>query len=75
MGGNKIQRDGARRIIIMGFPELADNHLELNRTEDVPLVEFMYLAFSRMPGETESYHRRHLCFCDVFRELINSLVC
>ena len=73
MGGNKIQRDGARRIIIMGFPELADNHLELSRTEDVPLVEFMYLVFSRIPGE--SYRGRHLCFCDVFRELINSLVC
>ena len=58
MGGNKIQRDGARRIIIMGFPELADNHLELNRTEDVPLVEFMYLAFSRMPGES---YRSDIC--------------
>ena len=45
--------------------------------EDVPLVEFMYLVFKRMPGE--SYRRRLrsllLCFCDVFRELINSLVC
>ena len=25
--------------------------------EDVPLVEFMYLVFTHMPGETESYHR------------------
>ena len=45
--------------------------------EDVPLVEFMYLVFTRMPGE--SYRRRLrsllLCLCDVFRTLINSLVC
>ena len=37
----------------------------------------MYLVFTRMPGE--SYHRRLrsllLCLCDVFRALINSLVC
>ena len=45
--------------------------------EDVPLVEFMYLSFTRVPGE--SYRRRLrsllLCLCDVFRALINSLVC
>ena len=45
--------------------------------EGVPLVEFMYLVFTRMPGE--SYRRRLwsllLCLCDVFRALINSLVC
>ena len=44
---------------------------------DVPLVEFMYLAFTRMSGE--SYRRRLrsllLCLRDVFRALINSLVC
>ena len=43
--------------------------------EDVPLVEFMYLVFTRMPGE--SYRRRLgpllLYLCDVFRALINSL--
>ena len=45
--------------------------------EDIRLVEFMYLVFTRMPGE--SYRRRlsslllHLCY--VFRALINSLVC
>ena len=45
--------------------------------KDVPLVEFMYLVFTSMPGE--SYHRQfrssllHLCY--VFRALINSLVC
>ena len=45
--------------------------------EDVPLVEFMYLVLTRMPGE--SYRRRLrsllLCLCDVFQTLINSLVC
>ena len=45
--------------------------------EDVPLVEFMYLVFTRMPGE--SYCRRLwsllLYLCYVFRALINSLVC
>ena len=43
----------------------------------VPLVEFMYLVFTRMPGE--SYRRRLrsllLCLCYVFRALITSLVC
>ena len=41
-----------------------------------PLVEFVYLVFSYMPGE--SYRRRLwslLCLCCVFRALINSLVC
>ena len=45
--------------------------------EDVPPVEFMYLVFTRMPGE--SYRRRLrsllLYLCYVFRALINSLVC
>ena len=45
--------------------------------EDVPLVEFMYLVFTRMSGE--SYRRRLwsllLRLCDVFRARINSLVC
>ena len=46
--------------------------------EDVPPAEFMHLAFAHiLPGE--SYRRQlrslFLCFCDVFRALINSLVC
>ena len=45
--------------------------------EDIPLVEFMCLVFTRVPGE--SYRRRLgsllLCPCDDFRALINSLVC
>ena len=43
--------------------------------EDVPLGEFMYVVFTRMPGE--SYRRRLrslLCLCGVFRVLmINTL--
>ena len=47
--------------------------------EDVPLVEFMHLVFTRMPGD--SYRGRRLrssllCSCDVFHGArINSLVC
>ena len=45
--------------------------------EDVPPMEFMYLVFTRMLRE--SYCRRLrsllLSLCDVFRTLINSLVC
>ena len=45
-------------------------------SEDVHL-EFMYLVFTCMPGE--SYCRQLgsllLCLCDIFRALINSLVC
>ena len=52
-----------------------DRDTERSR-EDVPLVQFMYLVFIRMPGE--SYRRRLrsllLCLCDVFQVLINSLV-
>ena len=48
-----------------------------HKSEDAPLVEFMYLVFTRMPGE--SYRRRLryflLCLCDVFRAMITSLVC
>ena len=43
--------------------------------EDLPLVEFMYLVFTRMPSEI--YRRRLrslvLYLCYVFRPLINSL--
>ena len=41
------------------------------------LVEFMYLVFTRMPGE--SYRRRFrcllLCLREVFGALFNSFVC
>ena len=40
----------------------------IGTSEDVPLVEFMYLVFTRMPGE--SYRKRLrsllLYLCDVF---------
>ena len=46
-------------------------------SSDIPLVEFMYLVFTRMPGET--YRRRPgslmLHLCDVIQALITSLVC
>ena len=43
--------------------------------EDLPMVEFMYLVFTRMQGESYRMRLRSLlCLCDVFRALINSLV-
>ena len=39
-------------------------------TEDVPLVEFMYLVFTRMPGESYRRRLRSLLYsCNVFRAL------
>ena len=44
--------------------------------EDVPLVEFMYLVFTRTPDESYRGRLRSLLYlCYVFRALINSLVC
>ena len=50
---------------------------DINSTRVCTLVEFMYLVFTRMPGER--YRRRLgsllLCLCDFFPALINSLAC
>ena len=45
--------------------------------EDVPLVEFMYLVFTHMPGESYRMWLMSLLLylCYVFWALINSLVC
>ena len=45
--------------------------------EAVPLVEFMYLLFTRMPGEScrRRFRSLSLYSCDVIRVLITSLVC
>ena len=45
--------------------------------EDVPLVEFMYFVFTRMPGESYCRWLRSLLLylCYIFWVLINSLVC
>ena len=47
------------------------------RLENLPLVEFMYLVFTPMPGESNCRWLGSLllCLCDVFQALINSLVC
>ena len=44
---------------------------------DVPVVELMYLVFTRMSGETCCRRLRSLllCLCDAFPALINSLAC
>ena len=45
-------------------------------TDDVPLVEFMYLVFTCMPGESYCRWLRSLLYlCYAFWVLINSLVC
>ena len=45
--------------------------------DNVPLVEFMSLVFTSMPGESYRWQLRSLllCLCNVFWALINSLVC
>ena len=53
-----------------------------HHTEDVPLLEFMYLVFTCMPGEShhtgESYHTRHrsllLCLRFVFRSFTHGVI-
>ena len=47
------------------------------KIEDVPLVEFMYLVFTRMPDESDRrwYKSLLLYLCYVFRALSNSRVC
>ena len=61
---------------IFQYFSLGDKPLCMAKTfEDVPLVEFMYLVFTRMSAE--DYRRRLgsllLYLCCVFRALINSL--
>ena len=62
----------------LGVPEMEGIlcHWAASFFEGIPVVEFMYLVFTRMPGE--SYRRRLrsllLYLCDDFRALINSLV-
>ena len=41
--------------------------------EDIPLVEFMYLVFTRMPGASYRRGLRSLLLC--FGSLINPTVC
>ena len=45
--------------------------------EDVPLVEFVYLVFTHMPGESYRWRLRSLLLYlyYVFRALITSIVC
>ena len=61
---------------VSSVPEI-EGHMGPSVLMNIPLVEFVYLAFTRMPGE--SYRRRLgsllLCLCDGFRALINSLAC
>ena len=60
-----------------GSKKRKDRQQQKDKKRNDKTVEIVYLAFTRMPGE--SYRRRLrsllLCLCDVFRALINSLVC
>ena len=60
-----------------GDNQRSKNGIQLQVISTVPLVAFMYLVFTRMPGE--SYRRRLrsllLYLRYFFRALINSLVC
>ena len=47
----------------------------INSTEDVTLVEFMYLAFTCMLNYRSRLKSLLLCLRDVFRPMINSIVC
>ena len=64
-------------LFLLLNPSCVHQYVPLHPMEDVPLVEFMYLVFTCMPGG--SCHRwlrsLLLCLCDVFQVLINSLVC
>ena len=69
-----VKCDAEVKVPCFENPELAAECFPL---KDIPLVEFMYLVFTRIPGE--SYRKRLwsllLYLCYVFRALINSLVC
>ena len=68
----------SRWLLWVLFPELCVSYCSQNcvSVEDVPLVEFMYLVFSHMPGESYNrWLRSLLCLCDIFGALMNSLVC
>ena len=47
----------------------------INSTEDVTLVEFMYLAFTCMLDYRSRLNSLLLCLRDVFRPMINFIVC
>ena len=53
------------------------NSIRGKSSEDVPLVELMYLVFTHMPSESYCRQLRTLllCLCDVFQALINSPEC
>ena len=59
------------------FPSIEGFLDQKSEFEDVPLVQFMYLVFTRMPGESCRRRLRPLLLflCYVFRALIKSLLC
>ena len=69
---------GSPSLTVLMFYVEVNQHHKTILFENVPLVDFMFFVFTRMPGG--SYRRRLgsllLCLCVTsFRALINSLVC
>ena len=73
------ERGEPKRYRTEVLPLHQPNALPLGQTGShvpLPLLEFMYLVFTRMPGESSRRRIGSLLYlCDVFRALINSLVC
>jgi len=70
--------DGLQKLKVLEVKQIKKLETEQGlEAQHVPLVEFMYLVFTRMPGE--SYHRQLrsllLYLCYVCWALINFLVC
>ena len=64
-----------KRWRTVGSKNLLESNKVISQFEEVLLVEFIYLVFTRMPCESYRRRLRPLLLYYVFRELINSLVC
>ena len=72
-GGQSESRDGVgvEESLVLRWTQQLAAGLEVSSEsfhEDVPLAEFMYLVFTRMPGESYRRWLRFLllCLCDIF---------
>ena len=73
-----MQNEHTKELISARKTSHKHNDKDLSRLwYDVPLAEFVYFVFTCMPGESYLGRVGSLlsCLCDVFRALINFLVC
>ena len=65
------------RMKLMRRRKISSTHRPVRVSHEQQTVMWMYLVFTRMPGESYRRWLRSLLLylCDVFRALINSLVC